>query len=466
MPVSTPNSEYNKHAPLWKKVSDCVEGSVAIKQAGTVYLPKPNEKDSSDANTVRYNCYVQRASFVGFTGFTKVGLLGMVFGKDTALDLPPELDYQADNSNGAGLSLDQAVRAATGETLEAGRYGLLTDYPPVDGALTREQQDAQGLQANIIPYEAKNIINWQTVMLNGVKMLSLVVLREIHSEQSADGFQETPKAYHRVLRLLDGVYVQELYNDKDERVMFGEMTHLVPTKADGSVWDKIPFTFIGSQNNDECADKAPLLDIAEVNIAHYRNSADYEESSFMVGQPTPYVAGLSQTWVDEVMKGGVMLGSRAAWMLPEGGSAGLLQASENQMPMKGMVEKEMQMVKIGARIIMDSSGNETAEAAKIRFGGQNSQLAVVVGNVEAAYRKALGWAQEFMGGTGEIILTINRQFYDASIDPQLIVAEVMLLDRGIIAKKDLRAKLRDSAVIASNRTDDEIDSEAEQISPI
>ena len=132
------------------------------------------------------------------------------------------------------------------------------------------------------------------------------------------------------------------------------------------MWDEIPFAFIGSVNNDETVDKAPLYDIAEINVSHYRNSADYEESSFLVGQPTPAFSGLTQSWVDQNMSGGVAFGSRSAILLPENGNAMLLQAGENQMPLKGMEIKEDQMVKIGTRIIQDQSGIETAEAAKHR----------------------------------------------------------------------------------------------------
>jgi len=230
--------------------------------------------------------------------------------------------------------------------------------------------------------------------------------------------------------------------------------------------DEIPFIFAGAKNNDPDVDKAPLYDIAELNLAHYRNSADFEESSFMVGQPTPVMSGLTQTWYDMIKKDGVMFGSRTTVMLPEGGDAKLLQANPNQMPQLGMEMKEVQIVKIGARIIQDSGGNETAEAARIRFAGQNSKLGTVVSNVQSALLKSLDWAMDFMGSTGENILDINKDFYDKTIDPQLITAEIMLLDRGIIAKKDIRSELREHGVIENDRTDEELDAESEVSDPI
>jgi hypothetical protein len=132
------------------------------------------------------------------------------------------------------------------------------------------------------------------------------------------------------------------------------------------------------------------------------------------------------------------------------------------MPERGMEMKEAQMVKLGARIIMENKGNETAEAAKIRFAGQNSKLGTVVGNIESALKQCFGWAMEFMGGTGENEIEINREFFDKSVDPQLVMARIQLLDRGVIAKSDLQDKLRIEGEIAQERSNDDIDSEAEE----
>jgi hypothetical protein len=256
----------------------------------------------------------------------------------------------------------------------------------------------------------------------------------------------------------------------DERIIStdeeGNLAEIIPKKFDGSTWSEIPFVFVGSENNDPKPDKATLYDLAEVNIAHYRNSADFEESSFLVGQATPVIAGLTQAWVDDVLKGGVQLGSRTAILLPESSSASLLQAGENSMPKVGMEMKEQQMIKIGAKAITDNSGVETAEAAKIRFAGQNSKLGLVVMNTEKAITKCLLWLGEFMGATGENEIEINKQFYDASINPQLLVANMQLMDRGVIAKSDMRDNMRKSGLIQEDRTDEDIDLEVGNVDPM
>ena len=488
MPVSDQHQLYITNEPKWKIVRDTVEGSQAVKLArkfnddndsntelglfgvaGSGYLPPPNPRDNSQDNLDRYVAYRDRANFVNFTGHTKDGFMGMVGRQNPIVVLQPSIDYINLNANGAGLSLNGLINRTVSELLEVGRYGLLADFPHSDGG-TRSQTD--GLKSTIKTYPTESIINWRETIVDYRTILSQVVLAEEVEKVLDDGFETETVTNYRVLFLnSEGVYTINLYDEDLELIVFTDdknevFADITPRKFDGSVWNEIPFVFAGSINNDTVPDKAPLYDLAEINIAHYRNSADFEESSFIVGQPTPVIAGLTQAWVDDVLNGGMLLGSRTAILLPDGASASLLQANSNQMPDRGMELKEAQMIKVGAKVITDGGGAETAEAAKIRFAGQNSKLGLIVINAEAAILKTLSWVMEFMGGTGENELEINKEFYDATINPQLLIANLQMLDRGVIAKSDIRSDLRRGGLIDSDRTDDDIDAEAELASPL
>jgi hypothetical protein len=490
MSVTTIHNEYSANVKKWVLVRDADEGSTAIKaragdgdgvktlrgRRGTVYLPAPNASDTSDENKDRFDSYLERANYVNFTGQTKEGVLGLVFRKETVVKLPTAIDYLEDNANGGGLSIDQMVKDVTGDVLMVGRYGLLVDYPKAERGLTEDQVRALNLRANILTYPAESVVNWRTETIGGITMLTMVVLQE-PTEKKVDEFDYQIVMYHRVLLLKDGVYVQNLYDDDDNLVTWevegtdddGEQNRtgdMIPLNNKGKTWGEIPFTFVGSINNDPTVDKPPLYDIAEVNIAHYRNSADYEESSFMVGQPTLALSGLTQGWVKANMEDGIAIGSRAPILLPENGSAQLLQADANQMPIKGMEAKEKQLVMLGARLISDASGTETVDAAKMRYAGQNSKAGSIIINTEAAFIKCFEWAVLFMGGSEKIELTINKEFYNAKIDPQMIMALIQAKDRGIIGVTDVRDNLRKADVIDSSRTDADIEAEADTDDPL
>lgn len=459
MTVETKHYEYTNNINRWMTVRDCIAGSSVVKDAGDVYLPRPNASDKSDENNKRYAAYKQRAQFVNFAARTKNGLVGSAFRKPIELDIPEQLSYLIENANGAYLPLEQLTKDVVGDILEVGNYGLLIDATAHESeTLTKRQASEIGFGAFLKCYPPESIINWKT---DGSKT-TLVVLRET-IDLTPDSFEHTPAVQYRELRLADGRYIQRVWVD-------GEIIEeFEPRKSNGSTFDEIPFVKIGSINNDMTTDPAPLYDIAEINIGHYRNSADYEESCFIVGQPTPWISGLDDHWVSEHMKNGVMLGSRSAILLPENGAMGLVQAGENAQPIEAMRLKEEQLIKIGARIISDSRAVETAEAARIRFSSENSVLANVVDNVSAAIYSALQFVGEFMGvdiTEQNTVFEINKEFFDQTIDPQQIMASITLLDRGVISKEDIRSKLRKTNYIDAERTDEDIEADVEVTNPV
>lgn len=460
MPVSDTHPQYAEYARQWRQVRDCIKGPQAIKRAvyggsglysepGTLYLPPPNPSDTSRENKARYESYKHRALFVGFTSNTHDGFNGMVFRKDLTLTLPGSIDYLTD-------SIKQQIKNTVSDVITTSRYGLLVDFPPNNTNGTKSE--TVGLKANIVPYTAESITNWSD---------SYIVLKETKLlPKPDDRFSLEPVTVYRELAIDNGVYVQRLFDSECNQI--GDV--IVPKKWDGSIWREIPFTFIGAVNNDSSPDKPLLLDISEVNIAHYRNSADFEESSYMTGQPTPWASGISESWVKQMWGGTVHLGSRSVIPLPPSGSMGLLQANPNQLPEKGMENKESQLVKLGANIIRDNPGDNRIIDVQRQSSGQTSKLATLVSNVESGYVQCFYWLLEFMSANPEtdkddIELTINREFFDKGSDPQMIMASIALMDRSIIAKTDLRKIARDSSLINPNRTDDDIDDELEQENP-
>lgn len=480
MPVSEPNKQYNKHKDQWQLVRDCVEGSQAIKKArsavsgdnsgyllsleGSKYLPVPDPMNTTRENILRYQDYVTRANYVNFVGNTLTAYMGMVNRVDHSIDLDG-LEPMRLNADGRGNSIDDIISDTIQEVCITGGQGLLAEYPVFNEPLNRRQ--ALNVFPFIRSYCCENIINIRTKIVNSITVLSTVVLKETY-QVDKDEFTSEDKTCYLVLFLDDnGVYTQVKFNEEDEPIPFNDdQYYLQPKKYDGSTFNYIPFVLVGALNNDYRFDKSPLLDLANINIAHYRNSADYEDSCYITGQPTPVFTGLTKQWYDDVLEGSIQLGSRAFVPLPTGASAQLLQANPNNMAMEGMRHKEGQMVKLGAKVIEDRAGNETAEGAKIRFAGQNSQLGTIVKNIEKAFLKIITYCNEFSNLPANITMDLNKTFYDKTVDPQMIMAQVNLLDRGIISLTQTRQNLRKVSVIDEEKTDEEIQQEIEQESPI
>lgn len=446
-PVEFTRQEVLCALPLWQRIRAACKGQDAVKVLREKVLPTPQPGDISPEAQARYSAYLQRAVFYNVSGRTLEGLTGYVFAKEPTVNLPVDIEGLEENVDGAGVSLEQQAKACLRLILGLGRCGLLVDYPTVNGRITTKQDITDGkIAPNITLYEPEDIINWRTVTVGADTTLTMVVLRESYTPQGANEFESTDSTQYRVITVAeDGVITGRIFRTVGNSDIYEDqpnLTYAVVGK-DGNPLEDIPFIFVGAVNNDTTVDDAPLADLVNLNMAHFCNSADYEESCFLTGQPTPWMAGLTQAWVDEVMKGQIQLGSRTCIPLPEGGSAGLLQANPNTLPMEAMKHKEDQMLAIGAKLVQPAVRvTRTATEVGIQHSAEVSVLGAAANNVFAAYRSAMKVALEFVG-TGEALVEfeLSEPLSEDTLDPLVAQALVATWQAGGIDFDELRRQL-------------------------
>lgn len=446
--VSYQHDDYRRALPLWTLVRDAVEGSRAIKAKGVTYLPQPNASDESEENQVRYAQYKQRAVWSPVTGRTLTGLLGQVYNLPPRIELPPQLESMIKNVDGGGVTLVQQSRQVLRDVLSISRAGLLVDFPVTQGPATIKEQAELGLYPVIKFYPAESVINWGTTMIGSERKLNLIVLLENRVDPS-DSFEIVHEPVYRVLRLVDGVYQVEIWSLNETTGQYTQEPEIIrPLNADGERLREIPFTFVGASDNDIGVDEPLLYDLANLNIAQYRNSADYEEACYICGQPTPYFTGLTQTWVETVLKGTIALGSRAAVLLPEGGSAGLLQVQPNTMPKEAMEMKQNQMIALGARLIDKAMVRKTATEVELNHISETTLLGEASRNVSSAYTRCLAWALNFIQVTEEpeIVFELNTAYDLLQLDSQDRIALVNEWMSGLLTFEEVRHVLRRGGV--------------------
>lgn len=442
MPVSLVHPLYAEMSPVWRECRDAVAGQRAVKKGGALYLPAT----FADSDPVRYAQYLQRAYFMGVTGRTKEALTGMVFRKSPRVVVPPQIEQFLENIDGAGQSLEQLAKEIVGDELTTGRFVMLVDYPSAPEGIDSEAERMMGLRPTIAAYAAESLINWRFEGVNGRKLLTLAVLAE-SVEIGDDEFSHDTVTVYRVLRLRDGVYTQALYDQSGDPIT----DEYVPRMAGGAPFDHIPLHIIGAVNNLPEPDVPPLYDMAVLNISHYRNTADLEESSFISGQPTVHLS-IGETdaaeW-QQLNPNGLQIGSRSG-VITKGGSMELVQADATALPFELMKHKEQQMVAIGARLVQRGGQAETAEAARLSASAEASTLDNVVGNVSEGIEAALEDMCRFVGADPQVVeYALSREFWETNItaqDLQAVLAGVGTLYGPLDALEMIRAgsiKLRD-----------------------
>lgn len=448
-------------AKRWRVVRDVIAGDQALRCDD--YLPCLNRNDRSEQNLERNRAYRQRAVLYTATSFTLAGMLGLAFRHDPKSDLPPRLQYLLKDADGAGVSIYQQSQAALARVLGIGRDGLYTDF---SSALKRPV---------IKRYRAEDIINWRPAIVGGKTVTTLVVLREDAEKEIGYGVECVDQ--WRELRLTPaGVTVKLWQLDENGEPQIvpvedaeGRFVPEVILRSSGAPLDEIPFDFIGSQNNDATIDDSPLYGLAMVNVAHFRNSADYEDSAFFVGQAQPWIAGLDVEWRDHLEKQGTLyIGSRAPLLLPEKGSFGFAQAAPNMLAMEAMTHKQELMLALGARVLQPGTVAKTATQATGEREASTSILALCVSNTTEAYQRAIRRCARYLDlvlPADAELYEINQDFASVANDAPTITALVGAWQHGLLAKSDVRGHFRRQGTIDPERTDEDIDAEIVLVPP-
>ncbi|AUG85452.1 portal protein [Acinetobacter phage SH-Ab 15497] len=449
---------------LWAHIRMAMEGSRAIKDNAKEFVPHPdNTKATTPEGVARYKAYIERAVWYGASANTVDGMLGQIFARDPVFTGPEDkFDMLINDVDGSGLSIHQQARDSAEDALSLGRGGLFVDYSYVTTNGVSEAQEESGEARPYIKFiAAEDILNWRERWVNGAKRTTLLVFRE-ESDADDDGYQIYKEEVWRELRLVDGTYWQRTWRENDGQLYVDDW--ISPTKADGSQFDEIPFVIFGSKNNDPTIDMPPMRDLVELNIAHFRNSADYEEACFICGQPTLFLSGLTEHWVKNVLGGAVVIGSRDAVPLPVNAKPELLQAEGNGMVKEAMDQKERQMVALGAKLIDSDKTQRTFGEASMEAAAQNSVLSRVSKNVSDAYTKALRWAAMFLGLDEKIEYELNSDFDINKMSPEELAAVISAWQSNAISFTEMRWQIKKGG--RAYLEDEDMRNESEQDDPL
>lgn len=407
-----------------------------------------------------YSAYLLRAQFFNASGRTLDGLHGMMFRKPVITTVPDNLMPYLENVDGKGHTLNQFINESARDVHITGWGGVLVDMPQAENVISQKDFEENGLYAYMTFYRAEDIINWKFITDGRRKKLAYVIFKE-ETEVDNGNYSVDVKNYYRVCEIdEEGYYKQTLYSDSMQVV-----SEAYPSGKNGR-FREIPFTFLSAKSEPE---EPMLLDLINVNLSHYRKSADLENGAHWTGVPTPYASGVApETEMvngEEVAKP-LKLGGSKVLFFPEGGSLNYLEFSGQGCSLlrQMMADDENRMAILGARIIsQETKGVESAETAKIHRAGENSVLAEFALSLSICFKKLLKIYLEWSAGVelayDEISLEINTDYDVATMNPSELTALVSLWQSGGIAKSDLFENLKYGEIVASNRNFEDMQAE-------
>lgn len=368
----------------WKLIRDCIEGEKAVKGETVRYLPKFEGMEGGD-----YDAYLSGATFYNFTGRTVKAMIGSIFRRRPVVQgLPESLKIDLTRITRVANSFNVFTKFTAREILSMGRFGVLVDYPAGTGTQ---------LKPYIASYTAENILDWNTALDpdSGKYVLTRVVLREFELDKASNGAAVYYTRY-RELRLrpdADGkmTYVQIYYS--------AEKAHadLRPEDAQGEViilrrgepLPYIPFRIFGAMMSETTVEVPPLLDIAQLNVSHYRSYAHLEHGRFYTGFPIYCVMG------DNDENNEYLIGPQKVWKLPLGADARLLEMNGQGLKFleNACETKEAQAASLGGRMIgvTTRSVSESDNQVKVKERNEVALLLDVATSMDEGFTTVLRW---------------------------------------------------------------------------
>lgn len=432
--VSTTHKEYKRLQDQWSRVRDCVAGSDDVKGAGPKYLPLL-DSHYKENGLVKYAAYKLRALFYNATGRTVAGLSGGIFQKAPSVDVEDNAKEHVKDITLTGEPLDLFALKVTQEYLVTGRYGILVDMASEDAVEPRPYW---------VGYKAEDIINWRFKKMGGDQELCFVVLRETADVlDSKDEFDFKAAKQYRVLRLSnEGIYTAQIYKQVENNIgeteeKFEAGPILTPERK-GTPLDFIPFSLPWAVNSP------PLLDLADVNLSHYRGYADLKHGLHMTALPTPWVSGQGGDG-----KTTLQIGSGTAWSLEKDGKAGMLEFTGKGL---GAIRTDLQdmqrhMATLGARLLEEAPHYaETALSVSMRHSSDYATLRTLAQVVEQQITWALKvhtwWlSNEKLVANMKSNLELNKIFFDQQVTADELRALLLALQSNSISYNTFYARL-------------------------
>ena len=415
MSIENKHPDYAKYIQDWELIEDVFEGEKAVKAAGVKYLPS-----LSGQLVEEYESFKQRGSLFNALFRTVQGLGGMVFRKPVDYSLPPKVIELLHSIMSTGQSFEVLCRIVCNSLLKFGRVGLLVD--------SLEDSDPY-----VAVYGPKAIVNWRVSFVDGREQITLLVLKEnYYSPENSDPFTVKMEEQYRSIELIDGMVETNIWrkvkgNTKDEWVIVETIYPKIKNKRQS----KIMFYPIGSEENSMAVNKPPLIDMAYVNIDHWRLSVDYRHGLHFCSLPTPWAVGF-----DSERK--LTIGPVRVWRSDDTeAKCGFLEFSGQGLASvrQALKDDEEQMAILGARIIEQTRSRiETAEAARIRQSGESGVLIAIVNNISEGLNCCFEGIAEWLGvDFTDSYIKLNTDFIDTNITPQELTSLLQTYQAGAMS---------------------------------
>lgn len=425
----------------WEKVRDLMAGTRAVRKKGALYLPKHAAEQPDD--------YELRLKLgVVYNGFKRTlqAMTGLV------MQRPVELGQTAgkiaehwesiDGRRGHGAVFARRVFT---EGLATNWCGILVDMQPLEdegGVRSRADEARLGLRPYWRLYKAEDIRDWQWTEYQGEQVLRLLVLRECYQER-VGRFRIEERVDYRVIEWRGpGEITWELWREEGDR---GNRSASLVRRGSILGPERIPFSFF---TPNEVYGPPPLIDLADLNLTHYRTDTDRRHLMRIGCLPIPVRIGYPNAG-DEPEK---PFGTNRLLDVPLDGDFKWAEITGAAFGVTGedlrMIEARMGAMGL-AFLQPETRAAETAEAKRIDSTAQNATLASAARALKDCLEEAVIYHAQFLK-VAPVGVEVNTDFERTVLPPQMIDALSRLEVAGQLSLETLLAMLKRGHVLGDD----------------
>ena len=444
MALDSPHPEYARWRTIWQRCRDMHAGADAVKDRGTLYLPKPGGmKDAA------YTAYKQRAQVYGAFARTVDGLLGSLFRAEPSVTATETVTEQLDDVTLLGQNLTAFATALLGELLTTGRAAVVLDVLVDDSNVPQ-------------PYwkllTAEQILSWD----HAQGQFTRLVWKEtayVPNLEDAGAYQADERLV--IAQLIGGAFILKTYRQETRNDISGGREWVLQSEStplyNGEPLDHLELLIVDVVPSPSAMpSEPPLLSLADAVIGHYQLSADLRHALHYTALPTPWVAGRGGDGEGEPLR----IGSMTAWDLPVNAQVGMLEFTGPGVAAIGreMDRGELHMAALGARLLAEPSrAAETAETTRVKASAETSILSTMAETSSAALTQMLRWHAVWVGESpDDVTVALNREFFDTKLSPAELTALVKAWQSSALTVHDLVWNLRKGDRLDPSRTDEDV----------
>ncbi len=368
-------------------------GTDAMRAAGQRYLPR-EPRESMEA----YRNRLSRSVLYNAFADTVQKLVGKPFSKPVvvAADTLEPIKGWCENIDLSGSNVTTFCREVFELGLTDGLTHLLVDFPRNPTGQTLADEQKTKARPYIVPIKAINLIAWRSELINGVRTLTQVRIRENAVEADSTWGEKIVQR------------IRVLYPDRFELYEKQKKDWVIVDQGDISL-GRVPLVTFYTGKIGFMSAKPPLLDLAHLNVQHWQSSSDQQHILHFIRFPLLHGAGFNQDQKEiEVGPNRMILSEDPLAKLTYVEHTGAAVNSGRQ----SLKDLEDKMDGMGAHLLSHRSGDATATAAALDTSKTNASLHDMVRRLENAMSEAFGlmalWSKLDAEHAGSI--DINEDF--------------------------------------------------------